>query len=125
MNVDPKEYRTSIQIYKHTAMSLKALAQSENETYDMIIRRLLEDRRIANGYIYLKRPNHPNSNNGIIAEHRYVMSKHLRRPLELGEMVHHIDGNTKNNDIRNLLITSHNEHIILHDFPGRNPKNKE
>lgn len=119
MNVYPKIYRTSIQIYKHTAMSLKAFARSENETYDMIINRLLGDRKISKDYIFLYRPNHPNAYpSGYIAEHRYIMSKHLKRPLKPGEMVHHQDGNKKNNNIKNLLITSHEEHIIIHDFPG-------
>ena len=123
--VDPKEYRTSIQIYKNTAMSLKAFARSENETYDMIINRLLGDRKISKDYVFLYRPNHPNAYpSGYIAEHRFIMSKHLKRPLKPGELVHHRDGNKKNNDIKNLLITSHEEHIIIHDFPNKPGKDK-
>ena len=48
------------------------------------------------------------------AEHRYVMEQHLGRRLETHEHVHHIDGNTRNNEISNLEILNHNEHNRLH-----------
>ena len=41
------------------------------------------------------------------------MENHIGRKLEKGEIVHHIDGNKKNNDISNLYlcedITRHHE----------------
>ena len=120
MNVDLKnkldrEYRTSIQIYKKTAMRLKAIAKSENETYDMIIRRLLKGRVNHQGYIYLLKPDHPNSNSkGYIAEHRFIMSKHLERTLDDNELVHHIDENPRNNNLNNLEIMTLEEHNKLH-----------
>lgn len=47
-----------------------------------------------------------------ILEHRLVMEQHLGRYLEPTEVVHHIDGNPRNNDISNLrLYSSHSEHI--------------
>jgi len=39
-----------------------------------------------------------------LAEHRFVMAKHLGRPIEKGELVDHMDGNRGNNDISNLRI---------------------
>jgi hypothetical protein len=49
------------------------------------------------------------------SEHRYVMALHLGRPLSSEEVVHHIDGNPKNNNLSNLeLCASQAEHINLH-----------
>lgn len=50
-----------------------------------------------------------------IVVHRLVMEQHLGRPLLKSEVVHHIDGNKRNNAIDNLqLATSHSEHRRLH-----------
>jgi transposase len=56
------------------------------------------------------------SNCGRMAEHRYVMAKHLGRPLTTDEKVHHIDGNTKNNNIENLQL------VIKHHGKGQRYK---
>lgn len=39
-----------------------------------------------------------------ILEHRLVMAEFLGRPLKVGEVVHHLDGDNTNNDINNLLL---------------------
>ena len=49
-----------------------------------------------------------------IRKHVYVMECHLKRGLLKGEIVHHIDGDKKNNDISNLYLTSVAEHNKLH-----------
>lgn len=46
--------------------------------------------------------------------HRQVMEKFIGRKLEYSEVVHHIDGNNKNNDINNLMVMSRGEHSRLH-----------
>lgn len=67
------------------------------------------------GYKMIRKPDHPNAGmGGYIFEHRYVMSKHLGRPLTEDEVVHHKDENRLNNDITNLEIMSRSEHNQHH-----------
>lgn len=48
-------------------------------------------------------------------EHRVIAEQILGRELLTGETVHHIDGNKRNNDPRNILILeSQSEHAKLH-----------
>lgn len=49
-----------------------------------------------------------------IDEHRHVMQQHLGRKLTCDEIVHHKDGNFRNNNIDNLEIMSKSEHAKLH-----------
>ena len=56
---------------------------------------------------------------GRILLHRYVMAKHLGRPLLKEEIVHHIDGNKNNNCAENLAVFSNEEHVKLHKATGR------
>jgi len=49
-----------------------------------------------------------------LREHIYVMECHLKRRLTKGEIVHHIDGDKRNNKLENLFLTNVNEHNKLH-----------
>lgn len=46
---------------------------------------------------------------------REVVEKYYGRILQLGEVVHHVDGDNTNNDISNLIVfKSHSEHLEHH-----------
>lgn len=67
---------------------------------------------ISRGYRYIS------VNRKRIAEHRYVMSEHLGRPLERREIVHHRDHDRSNNTLSNLeLMPSIAGHRIRHATP--------
>lgn len=53
-------------------------------------------------------------NGEVVKEHRHIMSEYLGRPLQVDEHVHHLDGDTWNNNISNLLVISPKEHRQLH-----------
>lgn len=46
--------------------------------------------------------------NGYVYEHRIIMAKHIGRALEKLEVVHHIDHNSRNNNIENLMLFKNN-----------------
>lgn len=56
-------------------------------------------------------------------EHRLVAEQMLGRPLEKGEIVHHRDGNKKNNDPSNLAVMTQGMHMREHGIgiPGVAP----
>ena len=43
-------------------------------------------------------------------QHTLVMEEHLGRQLKKGEVIHHIDGNKKNNRLDNLYLCNRKEH---------------
>ena len=66
-------------------------------------------------YNYALVPEHPNATkNGYVLMHRIIVENHLGRILNTNEVVHHLDGNKKNNDISNLQVMSDIEHAKHH-----------
>jgi hypothetical protein len=77
--------------------------------------------RVSRGeYVMIYKPEHPSSRKkapdyGYVLEHRYIMEKHLGRPLKKKEVIHHIDGDKANNNIDNLVLCDNaREHNIIH-----------
>lgn len=46
--------------------------------------------------------------------HRIIMEKHLGRKLSFNEVIHHKDGNPKNNKLENLELMSRSAHGKIH-----------
>jgi len=68
-----------------------------------------------NGYVVLLKPGHPNANCiGYVAEHVFVMSEHIGRPIAKNENVHHINGIKDDNHLENLVLMTRSAHTSHH-----------
>lgn len=72
--------------------------------------------RVAGGeYWRLYLPDHCNATaQGYVYEHIWVASKKLGRKIEVGEHVHHVDENKRNNAPENLEVLTEQEHHRRH-----------
>ena len=72
-------------------------------------------KRFCKGYEDIYKPHHPNAKaNGYIAEHRFIMSEFLDRPLKKHEFVHHINHNRLDNRLENIILMDSVEHNRMH-----------
>lgn len=66
-------------------------------------------------YLYAVVNDHPYANKyGYVLHHRIVMENYLKRLLNSDEIVHHLDGNKKNNIPENLQVMSSRDHTREH-----------
>lgn len=115
-NADAKSYCKSCisKIGLNKLASLAGYQSKVKNTFEPKVGTIVVDK---DGYpqIYIGK-NYPYRTGGYrhIREHQYIMEMHLKRRLEKGEVVHHIDGDKKNNNIDNLYLTTIEEHNKLH-----------
>lgn len=70
----------------------------------------------AGDYYFAYVPEHPNSNyNGYVLLHRAIVENYLGRVLDTNEVVHHKNGNKKDNRTENLQVMTNEEHVKLHN----------
>lgn len=71
---------------------------------------------IAKNTGFQKNPYENANGGGYCWKHRKIAEETLGRKLKSHEVVHHIDGNTLNNDLANLLILTRRKHGKLHSY---------
>ena len=59
--------------------------------------------------------------NGRILEHRHILEEHLGRKLNKSEIIHHINKDRTDNNIENMILTTHSSHRSLHIGEPRKP----
>ncbi|WP_419663264.1 uncharacterized protein Dvar_36510 [Desulfosarcina variabilis str. Montpellier] len=114
-----KDKKIANEIYDNVSNSLKyshnqIVIDQKNEAcrYE----KFFDPRLHSNGYIQLYRPAYNRASNGVyVFEHIIIAEKVLGKPLPDGAVVHHVDGDRKNNSPNNLVICQdQGYHLLLH-----------
>lgn len=67
------------------------------------------------GYVQKYKPSSPEArSDGYVAVHRDVASRKIGRPLRSNEVVHHRDGDKRNNRASNLQVMTRKQHWKVH-----------
>ncbi|WP_251182772.1 HNH endonuclease signature motif containing protein [Anaerocaecibacter muris] len=67
------------------------------------------------GYVQKYKPSSPEArDDGYVAVHRDVASRKIGQPLRSNEVVHHRDGNKRNNRASNLQVMTRKQHWKIH-----------
>ncbi len=73
---------------------------------------------LSNGYIMIYKPEHPKASpQGYILEHRLKMEEKMGRYLQNEEVVHHINGDRRDNRIFNLKLHKSNSGHFREEHP--------
>jgi hypothetical protein len=81
------------------------------------VNEISEKKYIINGYVAVKRPDHPRKmKDNLVYEHILVAEKMLGRFLQEDEQIHHLDFNRMNNKKQNILVLKKGMHTRLHNW---------
>jgi len=77
-------------------------------------------RQARQSYRQVYQPTHHRADiTGWVSQHLLLMEKYLGRPLEKGEVVHHLDHNKLNNTEENLCLCDRASHQRVPEFQSR------
>lgn len=107
-DTNPEEY-AQYRDFTNNAARFSAMAKKNNPTkMTLEIREKIRNARLGSGAQKGYRKKYGRH------EHRIVAEEKIGRPLQPGEIVHHIDGNKQNNAPENLQIMTQAEHARMH-----------
>ena len=68
-------------------------------------------------YNYAVVRNHPRASKyGYVYHHRIVVENSIKRMIRDGEVIHHVNGNKKDNRVENLVLMTASEHTRMHNI---------